>query len=153
MPIWQYTCILVTDSSARADGRDTVKSIDAHGLTALPSDDQSEGDRSESDRSETDESGFDDRRELRQQAKLFRALGHESRLMILTLVAEEERCVCDLAEATGLDQSTVSKHLALLAGNGLVDSERRGHHVYYRLTAPWVAELLSAQPWALDEQE
>jgi len=95
----------------------------------------------------------DDRRRLKRQAKLFRALGHESRLMILTLLAHDECCVCDLAEATGLDQSTVSKHLALLAGNELVDSERRGHHVFYRLTAPWVAELLSAHPWAPDEQE
>jgi ArsR family transcriptional regulator len=94
-----------------------------------------------------------DRRKLKRQAKLFRALGHESRLRILTMLAREECCVCDLAEATGLDQSTVSKHLALLAGNELVDSERRGHHVFYRLTAPWVAELLSAHPSAQDGGE
>ena len=70
-------------------------------------------------------SGSDRRRRLRRNAKLFRALGHESRLMILTILETGEHCVCDLAEETGLDQSTVSKHLALLAGNELVDSERR----------------------------
>jgi len=94
-----------------------------------------------------------DRRELRRQAGFFRALGHESRLVILNLLARNESCVCDLAEATGLDQSTVSKHLSLLAGHELVDSERRGHHVYYRLTAAWVVELLRARPWAPEGQE
>jgi len=98
-------------------------------------------------------SGSDRRRRLRRNAKLFRALGHESRLMILTILETGEHCVCDLAEETGLDQSTVSKHLALLAGNELVDSERRRHHVYYRLTAPWVTELLRAHPGAPAELE
>ena len=95
----------------------------------------------------------EERRGLRSQARLFRALGHESRLVILARLAEGECCVCDLAEVTGLDQSTVSKHLALLSSNGIVDSERRGHHVFYHLIAPWVTELLRARPWAREEEE
>jgi DNA-binding transcriptional ArsR family regulator len=84
---------------------------------------------------------------------MFRALGHESRLAILEHLAPGESCVCDLAEATGLDQSTVSKHLALLSSNGIVDSERRGQHVYYRVIAPWVTELLRTHPWEPDGGE
>jgi ArsR family transcriptional regulator len=94
-----------------------------------------------------------ERRGLRNQARLFRALGHESRLVILAHLARGECCVCDLAEVTGLDQSTVSKHLALLSSNGIVDSERRGHHVYYHVIAPWVTELLRARPWAQEKEE
>jgi len=94
-----------------------------------------------------------ERRGLRSQARLFRALGHESRLVILAHLARGKYCVCDLAEVTGLDQSTVSKHLALLSSNGIVDSERRGHHVYYHVIAPWVTELLRARPWARKEEE
>ena len=94
-----------------------------------------------------------ERRGLRSQARLFRALGHESRLVILAHLAKGECCVCDLAEVTGLDQSTVSKHLALLGSNGIVDSERRGHHVYYHVMAPWVTELLRARPWAQQKEE
>ena len=94
-----------------------------------------------------------ERRSLRSQARLFRALGHESRLVILAHLTKDECCVCDLAEVTGLDQSTVSKHLALLSGNGIVDSERRGHHVYYHVIAPWVTELLRTRPWALEKEE
>ena len=89
-----------------------------------------------------------ERRDLRGQARLFRALGHESRLVILTHLARGECCVCDLAEVSGLDQSTVSKHLALLSSNGIVDSERRGHHVFYSVIAQWVIELLRSQPWS-----
>ena len=95
----------------------------------------------------------EERRGLRNQARLFRALGHESRLVILAHLAEGECCVCDLAEVTGLDQSTVSKHLALLSNNGIVDSRRRGHHVYYHVIAPWVTELLRARPWAQEQEE
>jgi ArsR family transcriptional regulator len=83
---------------------------------------------------------------------MFRALGHESRLVILAHLADGECCVCDLAEITGLDQSTVSRHLALLSSTGLVDGERRGHHVYYRVIAPWVTELLRSRPWAPEEK-
>ncbi len=100
-----------------------------------------------------DDAVQEERRGLRSQARLFRALGHESRLVILVHLAEDECCVCDLAEVTGLDQSTVSKHLALLSSNGIVDSERRGHHVYYHVIAPWVTELLRARPWAQEKEE
>ena len=94
-----------------------------------------------------------ERREFRSSARLFRALGHESRLVILTHLARGECCVCDLAEVTGLDQSTVSKHLTLLSGNDLVEGERRGHHVYYRVVAPWVTELLNDRPWLQKREE
>lgn len=100
-----------------------------------------------------DDAVQEERRGLRNQARLFRALGHESRLVILAHLAEGECCVCDLADVTGLDQSTVSKHLALLSSNGIVDSERRGHHVYYHVIAPWVTELLRARPWAQEKEE
>jgi ArsR family transcriptional regulator len=98
------------------------------------------------------EAVLEERRGMRNQARLFRALGHESRLVILTRLADGECCVCDLAEVTGLDQSTVSKHLSLLSGTGLVDGERRGHHVYYHVIAPWVTELLRKRPWTREEE-
>lgn len=94
----------------------------------------------------------EERRGLRSSARLFRALGNESRLVILTHLALGECCVCDLTEITGLDQSTVSKHLALLSSNEIVEGERRGHHVHYRVVAPWVTELLKAHPWTQERE-
>ena len=94
-----------------------------------------------------------ERRDLRNVARLFHALGHESRLVILTHLVRSECCVCDLADVTGLDQSTVSKHLALLSGTGIVEGERHGHHVYYRVIAPWVVGLLRTRPWTSEREE
>ena len=108
---------------------------------------------SQTERPREDAPARAERREFRSSARLFRALGHESRLVILTHLARGECCVCDLAEVTGLDQSTVSKHLTLLSGHDLVEGERRGHHVYYRVVAPWATEILNDRPWLQKREE
>ena len=51
-----------------------------------------------------------ERRGLRSQARLFRALGHESRLVILAHLARGEYCVCDLSEVPGLDLPRFDEH-------------------------------------------
>lgn len=93
------------------------------------------------------------RQRLRRHARLFKALANESRLAMVDRLSRGECCVCDLAEWTGLDQSTVSKHLALLSASGVVDGERRGHHVYYSITAPWVIKFLNSRAGVPEDQE
>lgn len=66
-------------------------------------------------------------------ARIFKALSDETRLRILTLLSSGELCVCDLMTALNLPQSTVSRHLAYLRNAGLVDDERRGLWMFYRL--------------------
>jgi DNA-binding transcriptional ArsR family regulator len=44
-----------------------------------------------------------------------------------------ELCVCQIVEVLGLAPSTVSKHLSVLSGAGLVDSRKEGRWMYYRL--------------------
>lgn len=66
------------------------------------------------------------------RAKIARAMAHPSRLLILDVLQEREHCVCELTELIGADQSTVSKHLAVLKGAGLVIDRREGVQVYYR---------------------
>ncbi len=72
---------------------------------------------------------------FRFRATTTKALAHPARLFMLETLAGGERCVCELREMVGLDLSTVSKHLALLRGAGLVTDERRGTQVFYRLPA------------------
>lgn len=67
------------------------------------------------------------------RARIAKALAHPSRLMILEALEDREVCVCDLTALVGADQSTVSKHLALLKQAGLVEDRREGVLVYYRL--------------------
>lgn len=77
------------------------------------------------------------------RAKIARALGHPTRLMLLDVLKEREACVCDLTEIAGVDQSTVSKHLALLKEAGLVASRKEGTMTYYRQTASCLEGLFT----------
>ena len=69
-------------------------------------------------------------------AQVFKALGDPVRLRLVSLIGARqggEVCVCDLTSAFDLSQPTISHHLKVLREAGLVDSERRGTWVYYRL--------------------
>ncbi len=66
-------------------------------------------------------------------ADLMKALGNESRLMILCLLTEGERSVSDLNETIPLSQSALSQQLARLRQQGLVKTRRESQTIYYAL--------------------
>lgn len=79
-------------------------------------------------------------------ARMFKALGDPIRLRILSLVASSaggECCVCDISPAFEVSQPTISHHLKILREAGLLDCERRGTWVHYRVV-PAALEQLSA---------
>ena len=65
----------------------------------------------------------------------FEHLAHPVRLQLLDVLARNEGrvCVCDLEAAVPVKQPTVSHHLRLLREAGLVESEKVGQWVYYRI--------------------
>src|SRR5690606_29279389 len=64
----------------------------------------------------------------------FKCLADDSRLKLLLLIAQvNEACVCDLMAALELDQPKTSRHLAQLRKCGILEDERRGKWVYYKL--------------------
>ncbi len=67
------------------------------------------------------------------QAEFLQAVGQATRLRILEVLAEGERCVCDIQVAIGQQQSNVSKHLAILRRSGILTARREGGRVIYRL--------------------
>ncbi len=78
------------------------------------------------------------------KAGLFKGLAHPIRIRILeVLAAAPEVTVSELIAETTLEPSHVSQHLAVLRRNRLVEAERRGSLVYYRLAYPQVADLLT----------
>lgn len=78
------------------------------------------------------------------KANLFKGLSHPARIRVLELLsASDELTVSRLIEETELEASHLSQHLSVLRKHKLVDSERRGSHVYYRLAHPDVAEMLA----------
>ncbi|MBN2399371.1 MAG: winged helix-turn-helix transcriptional regulator [Candidatus Aminicenantes bacterium] len=67
------------------------------------------------------------------EVRFLKALADENRLRLLMLLAQKELFVCQLMAVTGLSQSLVSRSLALLEREGLVESRRQGKHVFYSL--------------------
>jgi len=79
-------------------------------------------------------------------AGVFKALGDPVRLRLLSLIASHvggEACVCDLTDAFDLTGPTISHHLKVLREAGVIDGERRGTWVYYRVR-PAVLRRLSS---------
>jgi ArsR family transcriptional regulator, cadmium/lead-responsive transcriptional repressor len=77
------------------------------------------------------------------RAVFFHGLSDYSRLALLRELERGERRVGDLVASSGLTQSNVSKHLACLWECGLVQRERHGREIHYRLVAG-IAELLAS---------
>ncbi|EGJ50484.1 metalloregulator ArsR/SmtB family transcription factor [Desulfocurvibacter africanus] len=76
------------------------------------------------------------------RSKVFKALGHRSRIILVDALLQGERCVCELRELVGADMSTVSKHLSVLKDAGVVQDEKRGTNVYYSLRMECVRGFL-----------
>jgi len=77
------------------------------------------------------------------RSRVFKALAHPSRLLILDELMRGERCVHELTEAVGADMSTVSKHLSILKSAGVVEGSRRGATIWYRLRMKCVTGFLA----------
>lgn len=79
-----------------------------------------------------------------QVAPLLKALADPVRLRLLSIVASHaggEACVCDLTDCFELSQPTISHHLKVLHEAGLLDREKRGTWVYYRVRSAALTDL------------
>ena len=74
-------------------------------------------------------------------AETFRALSDPTRVRIVSLLADAELCVCDLAAALGMSQSAVSHQLRTLRDLRLVRWRREGRQIFYELDDDHVADL------------
>lgn len=83
------------------------------------------------------------RARLEARARIVKAMAHPTRLFLVDELSRGERCVCELTGMVGSDVSTVSKHLAVLKGVGIVRDERRGAQVFYSLRCPCVLRFFS----------
>ena len=81
-----------------------------------------------------------------QPLTLFKNLADDTRLkVLLMLAAHGELCVCELTEALDQGQPKISRHLALLKKNRLIEDRRQGQWVYYRLhekLPAWARDIL-----------
>jgi len=79
-----------------------------------------------------------------EDARILKALAHPTRLHILDLIRDKHPCVKGLEEILGLAQPNISQHLSLLRNIGIVEAERDGNQVCYRIKNQTVLKLLDA---------
>ena len=77
------------------------------------------------------------------QARIIKALAHPTRLFIVDELSRGERCVCELTDMVGVEMPTVSRHLSQLKAAGILEDEKRGSQVFYRLRVPCVLNFFN----------
>jgi ArsR family transcriptional regulator len=90
--------------------------------------------------------------------KVMKALSDPNRVKIIKMLQQRILCVCELKAALNLAQPTVSKHLKLLEDAGLVESDKDGLWVNYRLTdgnsSPYAATVLgNLRHWLNEDKQ
>jgi DNA-binding transcriptional ArsR family regulator len=86
-------------------------------------------------------------------AEFFSLLGDSNRLRILSVLAQQELCVCDLAATLDMSESAVSHQLRTLKVMRLVAYQKRGRKVFYHLLDHHVLELYRSVAEHLDETD
>jgi DNA-binding transcriptional ArsR family regulator len=76
--------------------------------------------------------------EYKAQARIIKALAHPTRLFIVDELSRGERCVQELTDMIGVEMPTVSRHLSQLKSAGILEDQKRGAQVFYRLRVPCV---------------
>ena len=94
---------------------------------------------------------FLDEDELIEMAELFKMFGDSTRIKILSVIFEGERCVQQITEAAGASQSAVSHQLRLLKQARLVRCRRSGKQIYYCLADDHVKTILGMAKEHLEE--
>ncbi len=77
-----------------------------------------------------------------EQARFLRCIGEPTRLQILKLLANSEKCVGEITEALNKEQSLVSHHLKALKECNIVVTRQEAQNIYYKLADPRLAELV-----------
>ena len=70
----------------------------------------------------------------REAVRVFKALGDEKRLRILSLLRQGERCACVLLEHLNLSQPTLSHHMKILCDSGIVIGRKEGKWMHYSIS-------------------
>jgi len=76
------------------------------------------------------------------RSNILKALAHPVRVMIVDALSKKDSCVCELNTLADIDQSNISRHLAILKRTGIVADRREGMKVFYHLRTPCILNAL-----------
>ena len=71
--------------------------------------------------------------DLKEIAQMYKALGDETRLQIIKMLSESEKCVCEVFDSLDMSQPAVSHHLKVLRQAKLIKDRKEGKWIYYSL--------------------
>lgn len=89
---------------------------------------------------------------LERKADVFNALAHPLRLEIVDFLRGGERCVCEIVDHAGAEQSNTSRHLALMVRGGVLTRRKKGLNVYYAVRCACVLDFLDCVDGVLSQQ-
>jgi DNA-binding transcriptional ArsR family regulator len=76
------------------------------------------------------------------RVEMLKALAHPVRLSLVETLASSRLRVGELADLFPVDRTTISKHIAVLREAGIIEDEREGREIYYRLRMPCLNDFL-----------
>ena len=76
------------------------------------------------------------------EVEVFKALGDPTRLKILELVKDDEKCICEIIPETGKSQPNVSQHLKVLKISGLINERKDGTRIMVRASNHKIYEVI-----------
>ena len=76
------------------------------------------------------------------QAEILKAIAQETRLSIIELLRDGERCVCEIFPAINQEQSNVSRHLNVMQKAGILTRRKEGLRIFYAVKHPEVLAII-----------
>lgn len=81
---------------------------------------------------------------LQKRLNVCKAVANSTRLQILDMMRDGEKCVCEIVPALEMEQSNVSQHLNVLKNAGILNSRKQGQHVIYSVRNPKIFDFMDA---------
>ena len=76
------------------------------------------------------------------QTEILKAIAQETRLSIIELLRDGERCVCEIFPAINQEQSNVSRHLNVMQKAGILTRRKEGLRIFYAVKHPEVLAII-----------
>jgi ArsR family transcriptional regulator len=96
--------------------------------------------------------GFMEERVLELKAEILKALAQPTRLKILELLRDGEKCICEIVPAINGEQSNISRHISLMQKSHLVTTRKDGVKVIVKISDPKIFEILDSISLLLKKQ-
>ena len=85
------------------------------------------------------------------QAEIAKSIAHPLSMAILDYLKTGPQCVCDIAEAVKSERSNISKHLSIMVSAGVLEYQKKGLQVIYKVRTPCVLECVACLTRCLKE--